>query len=257
MPKLNAKYSFIPLMRALFTAVLFLGVISTSLAQERVVEGIVFDKDTKERIAKVNILNARTNQSIYNNLKAEFKITGQTDDQLIVNKQGYFPDTIKINTSNTLLIYLKPNSIQLKQVNIRDTLLSPQKKYAAIRKEYSKAYGSNAYNDPLSVSPGSGAGISIDAIWNSLSRSGRNAQKLQGVIENDYHEDMIDYRFNKTLVASITGLKEPQLSDFMRKYRPGYYTIVNSNQYDFINLIKINLHRYLRNSRAFALPPLK
>lgn len=236
---------------------ILLGGMGSAFAQDRVIEGIVFDKTSNERIAKVNILNTRTHQSVYNNLKAEFKINAQTNDELIVSKQDYFSDTVKVTESNTLLIYLKSQSILLKQVTITDTLLSPQKKYQAIRQEYSKAYGSNAYRDPLSLSPGSGAGISIDAIWNSISKSGRNAEKLQGIIENDYKEDLISYRFNKTLVASITGLKEPQLTDFMRKYRPGYYTIMNTSQYDFVNQIKMNAKRYLRNPNAFSLPSLK
>ena len=229
----------------------------STFAQDRVIEGIVFDKASNERIAKVNILNTRTGQSVYNTLKAEFKISARVNDRLIVSKQDYISDTVKITGSNTILIYLKSNGIQLKQVTITDTLLSPQKKYQAIRQEYSKAYGSNAYRDPLSLSPGSGAGISVDAIWNSISKSGRNAEKLQGIIENDYKEDLISYRFNKTLVASITGLKEPQLTDFMRKYRPGYYTIMNASDYDFVNQIRMNAKRYLRNPQGILLPSLK
>jgi len=228
-----------------------------SFAQERLVEGIVYDKDTKERIAKVNILNARSKQSVYNTLKAEFKITAQPNDMLIISKQGYFTDTVKANNSSTLIVYLKPTSIQLKQVNIKDTLPSPKKRYLAAQKEYSSAYGSLAYRDPLSISPGGGAGISIDAIYNSISRSGRNAAKLRETIENDYHENVIDYRFNKTFVANVTGLKEPQLTDFMLKYRPGYYTVLTASQYEFIALIQKSLRRYLRNPKALTLQSLQ
>ena len=224
-------------------------------AQEKAIDGIVYDKTTKERIARVNILNQRTRQSVYVSLKAEFKITAQPDDQLIVTKQGYFSDTIKTGANNILLIFLKPTAIALKQLNVKDTALSPQKRYLATRTEYSTAYGSNAYRNPLSFSPGSGAGISIDAIWNSLSRSGRNAEKLQETIERDYHEDQIDYRFNKTLVANITGLKDTQLKDFMLRYRPSYYTITTVSQYDFIASIRTDYKRYMRFHKA--LPPVK
>ena len=256
MPEIPAKYSFIPLMKLVLILILA-GICSETFAQDRFIEGIVFDKNSNERIAKVNILNTRTGQSVYNNLKAEFKINAQTNDELIVSRQDYFSDTVKVTGNNILLIYLKSKSIQLKQVTITDTLLSPQKKYQAIRQEYSKIYGSNAYRDPLSLSPGSGAGISIDAIWNSISKSGRNAEKLQGIIANDYKEDLISYRFNKTLVASITGFKEPQLTDFMRKYRPGYYTIMNASDYEFVNQIKMNAKRYLRNPQGILLPSLQ
>jgi len=251
------KYSFTPIMKITLVAVTLCGIMGKCFAQDKQVEGIVYDNISKERIAKVNIQNARTHQSVYNSLQAEFKLTARADDQLIINKTGYFPDTVKVGSGNTVLVYLKPTSIQLRQVNIKDTLLSPQKRYLATRQEYSKAYGSDAYRDILSVSPGSGAGISIDAIWNSFSKEGRNAQKLQDVIERDYHENIIDYRFNKTLVASITGAKEPQLTDFMQKYRPDYYAVTNDSQYDFVNTIRMNYRRYLRNSRIFSLAPLK
>ena len=243
-------------MRSLLLVIMF-GVASASFAQERVIEGIVFDKTTTERIAKVNILNIRTNRSVYNTLKAEFKISAQPGDMLIVNKIGYFPDTVKVTTGSTLFIYLKASSIQLKQVNIMDTAMSPQKRYLATRQEYSKAYGSNAYRDVLTLTPGLGAGISIDALWNMFSRSGKNAARLQAVIERDNRENQIDYRFNKTFVGNITGLKDPQLSDFMLKYRPGYYTVTTTSQYEFVNSIRTNLKRYLRNPTAFTLQTLK
>lgn len=256
MAKLPVTYSFTPLMK-FWLLVLMCGVACRSFAQERMIEGIVYDKTTKERIAKVNIVNSRTKQSIYNTLKAEFKINAAEDDQLIVNKPGYFSDTVKIAASSTILIYLKPTSIQLRQVNIRDSALTPQKRYLATKQEYSKAYGSNAYRDPLTLTPGLGAGISIDALWNAFSREGRNAARLQKVIERDYHENQIDFRFNKTYVANITGLKDPQLSDFMLKYRPGYYLVMNASQYEFVASIRTNLRRYLRNPKAFALQALQ
>jgi len=226
------------------------------LAQQRMLDGVVYDKNTNERIAKVNVQNVRTRESVYNTLKAEFKINVQNNDQLIITKTGYFPDTVRVPTGNSLIVYLKPTAIALKQVTITDTAQTPQKRYLAVKKEYSKAYGSNAYSDILTSTPGLGAGLSIDAIWNSISRSGRDAARLREVIERDYHEDIINYRFNKTFVASITGLKDPQLSDFMIKYRPGYYLVTTANQYEFIASIRTNLKRYLRNPHAYGLPAL-
>ena len=127
----------------------------------------------------------------------------------------------------------------------------------ATRKEYSKAYGSNAYNDPFSVGQGGGgAGISIDALWNSLSRSGRNAKHLQGIIQSDYLQNVIDFRFNRSSVGNITKLKDQELTDFMRRYRPGYYTVTNATEYEFISYIRTNLRRYVRNKRAYSQQPL-
>ena len=244
-------------MRFLLLILILAGLANTSHAQERVIDGIVFDKTTTERIAKVNIQNNRTKQSVYNTLKAEFKISALPGDLLIVNKTGYFTDTVKVAANSTILVYLKPTSIQLKQVTIRDSALNPQKRYLATKQEYGKAYGSNAYRDVLTLTPGLGAGISIDALWNMFSREGRNAARLQEIIERDYRENQIDYRFNKSFVGNITGLKDPQLSDFMLKYRPGYYMVTSTSQYEFVNSIRANLKRYLRNPTAFTIQTLQ
>lgn len=226
-------------------------------AQQKKVDGVAFDKNSKERIAKVNILNLRTKESIYNNLQAEFHIAAQPGDKLVFSKQYYFSDTVTVKDYSSLAVYLKPTAIMLQQVNVRDTALSPQKKLEATKRDYTKIYGSLGNRDILSVSPYGGAGLSIDAIYNSLSRSGRNAEHLKEIIERDYHESIIDYRYNKTLVASVTGLPEPQLTDFMRKYRPSYYMVATLNDYEFISVIKSNYRRYMRNPRAFTIPSLK
>ncbi|WP_462267248.1 peptidase associated/transthyretin-like domain-containing protein [Mucilaginibacter sp.] len=226
-----------------------------AFCQEKPVSGVVADKTTQERIAKVNVRNTRSGKSAYNNLKAEFSINARPGDVLIFSRQGYFPDTVKITGTGDIAVYLKPTAIMLKEVKVRDSLLSPMRRLAMAKAENSKAYGSLAYRDILSVSP-IGAGISIDAIWNMLSRSGRNAARLREVIQQDYDQDVIDYRFNKAFVTSVTGLQEPDLTKFMQRYRPSYYTVSTASDYDFIAYIKGNLKRYQRNPNRMYLQPL-
>jgi hypothetical protein len=93
-------------------------------------------------------------------------------------------------------------------------------------------------------------------LWNAISRSGRNAKHLRERIDQDYHQDVIDYRFNRTLVANITRLKDKKLTDFMQKYRPGYFFVLNATDYEFITSIKTNYKRYIRNPKAYMLAPL-
>lgn len=226
-----------------------------AFAQEKAVSGIIFDTDSKDRIARTNVLNLSTKVSVYNNLNGEFKIDALPGDMLVFSKADYHADTIKVKDFVPLAIYMKRMAIQLKEVTILDSLLDPRKRLLATRSEYSKAYGSLASNDFLTVGP-SGAGLGIDAIYNAFSRSGRNARHLRETIQRDYTQNMIDYRFNKTLVGRVTGLKDKQLDDFMLKYRPGYFFVTYASEYEFISSIKNNLRRYLRNPRARALMPL-
>ncbi|RCH54733.1 hypothetical protein DJ568_09590 [Mucilaginibacter hurinus] len=254
MSRLLQKVSFSPIMK--LWLLLLSCAVTNAFAQEKSVEGIVFDKDSKTRLASIRVLNTSTNQSVYNNLKGEFKINASKGDALVFTKEGYRTDTIKVDDERTLAVYLKSSGIQLQQVDINDTLLTPEKRLLAIKRDYSKIYGSLAHNDLLSLSPGSGAGFSLDALYNAFSRSGRNAEKLQQIIERDYQQNVIDYRFNRTLVNSVTGLTDKKLTDFMEKYRPSYYFVTTASDYEFIRFVRNNFKRYKRSPRTFTLQPL-
>jgi hypothetical protein len=225
-------------------------------AQQKTVDGIVFDKDSKDRIAKVNVQNTTTGKSVYNTFKGEFKIEAQPGDVLVFTKFDHHPDTLKLQSSTSLAVYMKRSAIQLQEVIVRDTLLNPQKRLAATKNDYTKIFGPLNSQDLLSFGPG-GAGLSIDAIYNALSRSGRNAAHLRETIEKDYQQNVIDYRFNRTYVGAITNLKDQQLTDFMLRYRPGYYLVKTASDYEFISSIKTNLTRFLRyKKRPYSLTPL-
>src|SRR6202034_1619216 len=162
-------------------------------------------------------------------------------DQLVFTRQDYHADTVKVQNNAPLAIYMERLAIQLREVTIHDTLLTPEMRLEATKREYNKAYGSLAYGDFL-TSPSSGsAGLSIDALYNSISREGRNASRLREIIERDYEQNAIDYRFNLNFVGNITGLKDERLTSFMFRYRPGFYTTQTMSDYEFISMIRNNL----------------
>jgi len=225
-----------------------------ALAQEKQLEGLIVDKDTKARIAGVSITNLSTQTLTFNNLKGEFKVAARPGDKLVFFKEYYFADTIQVKTMDNLIVYLPRNAIMLHEVMIRDSLHTPMQRLLATRREYSKAYGSSAYNNPFSTVPGGGAGINLDAIYNALSKSGRNAQHLQGLIQHDYEQNVIDYRFNRGYVANITKLKGDELTEFMTRYRPSYYTVNADTEYEFVAYIRTSLRRFLKNKKTYTQP---
>ena len=233
----------------------FLVISVNAFSQDKTISGIVFEKESKERVASVSIHNISTGASVYNSLKGDFKIPALPGDVLVFSKANFFPDTVVINSPAELAVYITRKAIQLNPVTIRDTLLSPEKRLEATKQEFSKIYGSLGYHDLLSTSSG-GAGLSIDALWNAISRSGRNAEHLQEIIQSDYQQNVIDYRFNRTLVGNLTGLKDDRLTDFMRRYRPGYYLTKTATDYEFASSIKSNLRRFLRSKRVYYQQPL-
>jgi hypothetical protein len=228
-------------------------------AQDHPVQGIVFDKDTKQRISRVYIYNLRTHKGFYNNSRGEFKNTAVANgDTLIAASQGYTVDTVKVQ-SNTAIFYLKRLSILIKEVVVKDTTRNPNEKYRDNQDAYNEAYRKGNPGDLLHVGGGTGVGVglSIDALWCLLRRAGKNARYLQKILERDYHESIVDYRFTRRLVASVTGLSGDDLMDFMQQYRPSYYFVLDANDYNLIAYIKESYQRYKQNPAANRLPPLK
>jgi co-chaperonin GroES (HSP10) len=256
MNKISRAISFGDMMKWRFLFCLFILSVN-GYAQEKTVSGIVFDKNSKDRIAGVDVRNITTGQAVYDNLKGEFKIDAKTGDRLVFTKQEFLADTLRVVSNTAVAVYLTPSTIRLKQVTIHDTLLSPEKRLAATKLDYSKIYGSLSYSDFLTSPSSGGAGISIDALYNSISKSGRNAEHLRQIIEKDYQQNVIDYRFNRTTVGSITGLKDEKLTEFMQRYRPGYYLTKTATDYEFIASIKANYKRFVRNPRRYSLQSLK
>lgn len=227
-------------------------------AQVKQAEGVVYDKDTKNRIAHIQITNLRTKDIYYNNLKGEFNIPVKAGDKLLFSTSYYRSDTLTFTGQKVLLVYLKRISIPLPLVTVYDSLNNPKRRLEIIKKEYSRIYGAISNRDMINIpQAGAGAaGLSIDALYNSLSRSGRNAKKLQGIIERDYREQVVSYRYNRSLVGSATGLTGDKLADFMQKYRPGYNFVVVASDYELLSYILGSYRRYKRNPNAYALPPL-
>ena len=224
--------------------------------QDKPVAGIVFDKGTKERLANISVHDINNHITVYNNLKGEFKIKAGVGDQLVFSRQDYHPDTVKVQNQDDMAIYMTHLAIQLKEVTVRDSALTPEQQLEKTKEEFAKIYSPSLNPGFFSNSDYGGVGISIDAIWNSVSREGRNAASLRELIERDYEQHVIDYRFSRTFVQRVTGLKDAKLTSFMTRYRPGYYTVKTMSDYEFITMIRANLRRYLRYQRIYTLPPL-
>ena len=223
-------------------------------------QGIVFDRDSKQRLSRVYIYNTSTSKGFYNNSKGEFTTNASPGDVLLAALQGYRVDTVTVGSQNTILFYLKRTSIRLKEVRIQDSLKNPKEQLKETQEEYKDAYTKGDVKDVF-TSGGSnsagGAGLSITTLYNLLSKEGRNARQLQKIIERDYKEAMVSYRYNPGLVSQVTGLKGEKLTDFMDQYRPGYNFVIEANDYQLIAFIKTSYQRYLQNPAAYRLAPLK
>ncbi len=224
-------------------------------AQQKPVQGIVIDKETKQRLAKVYIYNTRTGDGMYNNTKGEFSTYAVPGDTLVAALSGYGVDTLVFKGQPAAYFQLKSLGIRLRDVLIQQKRLTPQQQYEKTIKEYRYQTMKGSSKDLLNLGNG-GVGLGIDAIYNLLSRQGRNARHLQQILEKDYREDLIDYRFNATLVQQVLGIKDPELTSFMQQYRPTYQFVLDASDYSFNLFIRNAYKSYRLNPRALQLPAL-
>jgi co-chaperonin GroES (HSP10) len=206
-----------------------------SIAQNNI-GGIVLDAESKQRIAKVLIVNRTTGENTYNNSKGEFSLTLRIGDIVIANKENYYADTITYEGAKALIVNLRRKTIAIAPVTVMGRV-SPEEILARRREEYNKAYRLADPGDFVSVGQ-NGAGLSIDAVYNYFSREGKNARRLTKYFQKEYEDNYIDVVFNRELIRGVTGLEGEPLDNFMIRYRPTYNFVLTADRYQLIKYIK-------------------
>jgi len=242
-------------MRVFYLFFFLIGLVHAAAAQQKPVQGFVIDRETNQRLAKVYIYNSHSDEGLYNTLKGEFATKASVGDTLFAALQGYAVDTLIYKGQNAIYFKLRPLVIQLKEVSIIGSSLTPKERYEKTKREYKYATDRGSSKDLLNLGPG-GVGLGIDAIYNLLSKRGRNARHLQSILEKDYKEQIIDFRFKPEYVKMVLHLSDYELLDFMQQYRPSYDFVLAASDYAFIIYLRNSAAAYKRNPRAFRLPDL-
>lgn len=241
-------------MRFLLACIFILNVVS-AFAQQKAVQGFVVDKDTKLRLAKVYIYNSSLDEGFYNNTKGEFVAPVKVGDTLFAALSGHAMDTVVYRGQSAIVFQLRSMGIRLKEVSIYGKAKTPQELYKSKLDEFKYKLDKGSSKDLLNLGQ-RGVGLGIDAIYNLLSRDGKNARHLQQILEKDYKEQVIDYRYNATYVKNLIDIKDDKLQDFMTQYRPTYQFVLSASEYAFIQFVKNSYASYKRNPSMFRLPKL-
>jgi hypothetical protein len=225
------------------------------VAQSSAVQGFVVDKESKFRLAKVYIYNSTNDEGIYNTPKGEFAIKAAVGDTLFAVLQGYALDTVVYKGQKAVYFQLKSLGINLREVAIIGDKYTPRERHEKSLKEYKYALDKGKAKDLLNLGMG-GVGLGIDAIYNLLSRDGKNARHLQKILERDYKEAIIDYRFKPDYVKRTLHISDFEAEDFMQQYRPTYQFALTASDYAFVVFVRNSYASYKRNPAAFRLKPL-
>lgn len=226
----------------------------SAYAQQKV-EGLILDSDTRQRIGRVWIVNATSGANTFNNAKGEFALMMEEGDLLIAQRDEYKSDTVQYIDQKVIVFNMKKTSIYIEPVTVV-AKKSPEEILAQRQIDYEKAFRLADAGDYFSVGP-NGAGLSINTIYNLLSKESRNARKLTKFFQKEYEENVIDLKFSKAFVTRITGLEGDLLDNFMLRYRPSYSFVQLANNYQMIAYVRSKYEQFKINPHYKPLPDLK
>jgi len=213
------------------------------------ISGYVKDNSSHVPIANVQVI--AVNETIVTGTNGEFNLTkAKAGDRISFRIMGYETHEITLpnqSSKDTLQVYLKSTSIELKEINIR-TNRNYKLDSLTLRKEFSNVFNYKGptvkdmfvaidpnYKPPLAlVKPASTASIVSINVLQVFSLFGkRKAQttKLKQILLKDEEANYIDQTFSKTKIQSITSLKGDSLQTFIQRYRPSVTEAKKMNGY--------------------------
>lgn len=199
------------------------------------VKGTVFDRSQLFAMPGVSVLGSSGAGTITDST-GHYQIRLPSGDSIYFSYLGKYTEKIplsRIVPGYPLDMSLAVNVDSLPLVVVRPKVYRYDS--LANRDEYRRVFD----YQPEYITGGSngGVGFNLDMLFNA--RKNRQLLSLQRRLVEEERDKFVDYRFNRSLVKKITGLKQPALDTFMRAYRPSYEFILScENDYEFYKYIK-------------------
>ncbi|UBM57306.1 carboxypeptidase-like regulatory domain-containing protein [Marinilongibacter aquaticus] len=239
--------------------ILFLCLSHLAMAQkEWSVFGHVQKYKNGQPVEGVTVTNLRSGRVVVTNDEGDFYTRAAVGDSLKIDALGFATEKFYWTKAlGDFITNLKESAISLDEIIVKD------KRSQTLEKEI-KAFLDNPENGATMklgikrniVRPtaagglGGGAGISIDALYELWSKEGKNRRKVADLEYQDLKKFYTELRFNKNKVANITGLKDPELNQFMKFCKLSDDFILEATDYDLTYTILRKLKEF-RSKTAF------
>lgn len=221
----------------LLISLLFVLIRLSGYAQELRITGVVFDQESKLRLALVEISNKRNKYTVGSNDLGIFTLSARVGDTLLVIKRGFNDQEVVVKSEADLLIYLN-RGINLKTVEVKGR--RKQQVLDDIKRDFKNKGSFHAGKPPFL----SFLFTPITAIYELVGRTPRNARRFSRYYTTEIQQTQIDQFFNKSIINTHTGLEGKELDDFMINYRPSYEQAKHWNSYDGLKWIKDSYRKY-------------
>lgn len=245
--------------------ILFLSLIalaSTSFAQEKInVRGKIYDKEAKEPVPYVHVVNHEDKKGTFSNLNGQFSLTAEVGDTLIFSAIGYAKYSLIITKQLKevyLEIQLDSKAMELSPVKVfayRD-LESLKKAIVDMDVPAKKDDGISLNLPPVIVQPqmqqdgistiGVGTSFPVEAIINGLglNKDYNEKVKLQKLLDKEQRKNLAEMKYNPEIVKEWTGLEGDELIAFMDFCKLPEDFIVKATDYELAVAVHQCLDEY-------------
>jgi hypothetical protein len=229
-------------------------------------KGYIIDEKTLGQIPLVHIYNERTRNTSVSDTSGNFRLKVKNGDTLVFSAIGYFHKAIYINDSllreETVLIELSPRTYEISEARVYalGTYEQFKQKVIALRLPETRTDKLRKYLQDLSKK--TGKEVKYQQEMDKLTRGGvlfsvpilspeeKEMIKLKKILEKEKVQKIINEKFNREIVADLTGLKEEDLTEFIVFCNFSEKYLLETNQYDILVKVleKLELYKKLKNS---------
>jgi len=205
------------------------------------IRGILFKKNAAERVPQALITDLKSQVLMMSDELGGFAIKASIGDTLLITKNNYTPQKIVVANASDLIIYMQP-VIQLNEVVIKDQ--SQKQELSNVMKEY---HSQGIYNDGKSLPFWQFVNSPITAFYNLFGKTPGEARRFAAFAKNEQEANVVDKRYTKELVKSVTKLPDDEVDKFMVTFRPSFEDMKEWNDYQLIQYIKKEFAYYQKN----------
>ncbi|MCR5115728.1 MAG: carboxypeptidase-like regulatory domain-containing protein [Bacteroidales bacterium] len=250
-------------MKKIFVIVAFLTWVVMALGQSKMLTGTVYDASAVYPIVGVQVQNMNTGQYVFGDNSGNFSIRVSLRDSLLISHAGYRQALVVIDNRDfsrgkkDIILYHKafmlPNVTiyglnptykgfqrDVANVKLPDSYKNLEDVHLTKEERRNATYTEEAPN----VLKGTKVGSPITWLYSAFNKH-EKTKRLYYEMESYGDEiQQVPQKYNKELVAEITGLEEPELMDFMMYCRFGYYDLVRWSREKIIDNIKTKFYEY-------------
>jgi len=205
-------------------------------------KGEVIDLENGTFLENVNVKNIFTQKGMTIQKDGQFQLLIKRGELVEFSRIGYQTVRIRILSEKEPDFYkivMNKAPIMLREVDIRGKPLDFKKDSMRYREVYDLVLRKERQEEvdmrsmPLAM----------------LSKKNRQEWAFQEMYQKWEQEKYIDFTFNEKLVARITYLKDEELKQFMKRYRPDYEFVRTATDYEYLDYIKSCYYVYKKGKQ--------